>query len=119
MKNNEKFKPSTKLVPDLHNKIKYVCSLSNLQLFLRHGMILKSVHRVLVAEQSDFMSSYISFNSMKRQAATSDFEKDFFKLLNNAVFGKFIESVRKRTNVDIVKDKKKAKTDIKTTFSWI
>ena len=109
LKNNEKFKPSTKLVPDLHDKNKYVCSLRNLQLFLRHGLILKAVHRVLAAEQSDFMSSYINFNSIKRQAATSDFEKEFFKLLNNAVFGKFIESVRKRTNVDIVKDDKKAK----------
>ena len=106
--NKEKFKPSTKLVPDLHDKVKYVCSLRNLKLFIKHGLVLQKIHRVLVADQSDFMSSYIEFNSLKRQAATTDFEKDFFKILNNAVFGKFIESVRKRTNVDVVKDPTRA-----------
>ena len=55
------------------------------------------------------MSSYIEFNSLKRQAAKTDFEKDFFKLLNNSVYGKFIESVRKRTNVEVVRDIKRAK----------
>ena len=106
--NNEKFKSSTKLVPDLSDKLKYVCSLRNLQLFLKLGLVLKKIHRVLAADQTDFMTSYISFNSSKRQVAESDFEKNFFKLLNNAVYGKFIESVRKRTNVDVVKDTNKA-----------
>ena len=107
--NKEKFRPSTKLVPDLHNKIKYVCSLRNLQLYLNKGLVLKKIHRVLVANQKNYMSSYIEFNSLKRQAAKTDFEKDFFKLLNNSVYGKFIESVRKRTNVEVVRDIKRAK----------
>ena len=106
--NKEKFRPSTKLVPDLHNKIKYVCSLRNLQLYLNKGLVLKKIHRVLVANQKNYMSSYIEFNSLKRQAAKTDFEKDFFKLLNNSVYGKFIESVRKRTNVEVVRDIKRA-----------
>ena len=107
--NKEKFRPSTKLVPDLHNKIKYVCSLRNLQLYLNKGLVLKKIHRVLVANQKNYMSSYIEINSLKRQAAKTDFEKDFFKLLNNSVYGKFIESVRKRTNVEVVRDIKRAK----------
>ena len=106
--NKEKFRPSTKLVPDLHNKIKYVCSLRNLQLYLNKGRVLKKIHRVLVANQKNYMSSYIEFNSLKRQAAKTDFEKDFFKLLNNSVSGKFIESVRKRTNLEVVRDIKRA-----------
>ena len=49
--NKEKFRPSTKLVPDLHNKIKYVCSLRNVKLYLNKGLVLKTIHRVLVANQ--------------------------------------------------------------------
>ena len=63
--NKEKFRPSTKLVLDLHNKIKYVCSLRNLQLYLNKGLVLKKIHRVLVANQKNYMSSYIEFNSLK------------------------------------------------------
>ena len=106
---NEKFTPSTKLCPDLKNKQKYVCSLKNIQLYLEHGLILKSIHRVLAADQSDFVKPYIDFNSMKRQQAKSNFEKDFFKFANNSIYGKFIESLRNRTNVEVVKDEKRAR----------
>ena len=110
LKNNkEKFKSTRKLCPDLHDKYNYVCSLKNLQLFLQHGLKLKKIHRVLAADQSNFLKPYIDFNSEKRQKATSKFEQDFFKLANNSIYGKFIESLRNRTNVDIVKDEKTAK----------
>lgn len=107
-KHGEKFKSSTKLVPDLNKKVKYVCSLKNLKLYLEQGLILTKIHRVLAADQSNFVKSYIDFNSSKRQAAKSDFEKDLFKLFNNSIYGKFIESVRKRTNVNAVRDEKSA-----------
>ena len=105
----EKFTASRKLLPDLTDKRKYVCSLKNLQLYLNHGLILKDIHRVLAADQSDFVKPYIDFNSEKRQQAKSNFEKDFFKLANNSIYGKFIESLRNRTNVEVVKDETRAR----------
>ena len=104
----ETFTASKKLVPDLHHKVKYTCSLKNLQLFLRHGLVLKKIHRILVADQEDFMTEYIRFNSAKRQQASDDFSKDFWKLCNNSVYGKFIESVRNRTDVKVVTDERMA-----------
>ena len=105
----EKFKPSRKLVPDLKDKKHFVCSLKTLQLCVCKGLEVEKIHRVLAADQTDFVTPYIKFNSTKRQNAKSDFEKDFFKLANNSIYGKFIESLRNRTNVDIVKDEKSAK----------
>ena len=108
-RHKEKFKPSRKLCPDLVDKEHFVCSLKNLQLYLDQGLVLGKIHRVLAIDQSDFVTPYINFNSQKRQEAKSDFEKDFFKLANNSIYGKFIESLRNRTNVDIVRDEKTAK----------
>eukprot|EP00116_Pleurobrachia_bachei_P000927 sb/3461189/ len=104
----ETFSPSRKLVPDLNDKIRYTCSLKNLQLFLKHGLVLTKIHRVLTADQEDFMTPYINFNSAKRQEATDEFSRDFWKLCNNSVYGKFIESVRKRTDVKVVTDERMA-----------
>lgn len=92
-KNKEKFKSSKKLCPDLHHKKNFVCSLKNLQFCMKEGLELKNIHRVMVAEQSNFMQPYIEFNSTKRQASKSKFEQDFFKLANNSVYGKFIEGM--------------------------
>ena len=93
-RNEEKFKPSEKLCPDLYDKEEYVCSLKNLQLFLQQGMKLKGIRRVFSADQSPFLAPYIKFNSEKRLASTSKFESDFFKLANNSIYGKTIESLR-------------------------
>ena len=108
-KNQEKFLPSRKLVPDLTNKRNYVCSLKNLQFYLKQGLVLKKIHRVLTASQSAFLKPYIDFNSDKRQKCSSQFESDFFKLCNNSIYGKTIEDLRKRSKVDIVKEEKTAK----------
>ena len=69
---------------------------------------MKKIHRGLAADQSDFLKSYIDFNSRRRQQATSNFDKDFFKLMNNSCYGKLIEDVRKRTRVDVVNSKARA-----------
>ena len=74
-----------KLVPNLMNKSRYVVHYRNLQLYLSLGMKLVKVHKVLQFQQSPWMAPYIAKNTKLRTAATNDFEKDFFKLMNNAV----------------------------------
>lgn len=105
---SQKFTATEKLCPDLNDKTKYVMSLRNLQLCIKQGLDLRNIHRVLVADQSNFLKPYIDFNSRKRQESKSKFSSDFFKLCNNAIYGKFIEDIRKRTNVVAARDERKA-----------
>ena len=74
-----------KLVPNLMDKSRYVLHYRNLQLYLSLGMKITKVHKVLQFQQSPWMAPYIMKNTQLRTTATSDFEKDFYKLMNNAV----------------------------------
>ena len=95
-----------KLICSFLPKKHYVLHYKNLKQYLQEGMILKKVHRGIKLYQSPWMEPYIRKNTDLRKSASSSFEKDFFKLVNNSVFGKTIENIRKRQNVNIIDNKK-------------
>ena len=95
-----------KIIPNLGYKTKYLLHCRNLQLYLSLGMKLTKIHRVVKFKQSDWLKKYIVFNTEKRKNASNDFEKDFFKLMINSVYGKTIENLRKRINVRLVNNEK-------------
>ena len=84
----------SKLVCTLYNKEKYVIHISALKEALNHGLVLKKVHRVIQFYQEAWLKTYMDMNTELRMEAMNDFEKDFFKLMNNFVFGKTIETLK-------------------------
>lgn len=106
---NVKHNPVQKLVPNLRDKKNYVLHYRNLKLYTDEGLIVTDVHKVLEFKQKPWLKSYIDFNTEKRKEAKNSFEKSFYKLCNNSVFGKTIESIRKRTSVQLVHKERKFK----------
>ena len=77
-----------KIIPNLGNKTNYVVHYRSLHLYLSLGMKLTKIYKVSKFQQSDWMKIYIDFNTEKRKNATNSFEKNFFKLMINFVYGK-------------------------------
>ena len=95
-------KSTTKLTPNLRDKTNYVVHYRNLKFYLEQGLVLTKIHRVLTFKQSAWLKSYIDFNTQQRTTSTSDFAKDYYKLMNNSVFGKTQENLRNRISVEII-----------------
>ena len=95
-----------KLIPNLYDKIKYVVHYKNLQYYLSLGMKLVEIHTVLSFKQSNWLKKYSDFNTKKRQESPDEFSKEFYKLLNNCIYAKSIENIKKRMNVKLISDKK-------------
>ena len=96
-----------KLIPNLRDKKNYVIHYKNLMQCISLGIELTKIHRGIRFVESDFMKLYIDTNTNLRTQAKNNFEKDFFKLMNNSVFGKTMENIRNRVDVKLVNTEEK------------
>ena len=123
----EEIKPDTyiqtkKLICDWSDKKNYLIHYRMLKFYIRHGMIINKVHNIISFKQSKWLEKYISFNTQKRNMSKNDFERDVYKLLNNAFYGKTMENVRNRLKIKFIKKddyREIIKQQSKLTFNGI
>ena len=111
-----------KLMCDWTDKKNYLVHYRMLKFFVRHGLIVHKVHEIISFKQSRWLENYKNFNTHERNKAVNDFEKGFYKLLNNAFYGKTMENVRNRLKIIFAKkddDRKIIKQQSKLTFNKI
>ena len=104
-----------KFIPNLYYKKRYITHIRALEQALKHGLVLECIHRAIEFKQLAWMKEYIDLNTKVRTAATNDFDKDFYKLMNNAVFGKTMESIRKHRNIKLVTESRSLSKGIHET----
>ena len=98
-----------KLIPNLNDKENYVVHYENLKQYNSMGLRIKKIHRGIKFKESQRLKQYIERNTNLRTQATNEFKEDFFKLMNNSVFGKTMEKSRNRVDIKVVNDKKRKK----------
>ena len=99
----KKYVSHKKLICDWTDKRNYLFHYRMLKFYVRHGLKNKEVLRVITFKQSKWLEKYIDFDTQNRNQAVNDFEKDFYRLINNAFYGKTMENVRNRCKIEIIK----------------
>ena len=99
-----------KLVASLQDKTEYVINIRSLKEALNRGLVLKEVYRVVKFAQNAWLKPYIDMNTDLRKKEKNDFEKDFCKLMNNALFGKIMENVREHRDIKLVTTERRRKS---------
>ena len=110
------------MICDWSDKKNFLVHYRMLKFYLRHGMTVDKVHNIISFGQSRWLEIYINFNTQKRNQAVKDFEKDFYKLLNIAFYGKTMENVRNRLKIKFIKKdeyREIIKQQSKLTFNGI
>ena len=102
-----------KLIPNLNNKKNYVIHHKNLKQYLNLGLKITKIHRGVKFNERAWLKDYIQLNTNLRTKGNTDFEKDFFKLMNNSVFGKTMENIRNRIDVRLVTEEKELEKLVK------
>ena len=97
---------------------KLVANLHEIMKALNHALVLKKVHKLIKFNQNAWIKPYIDMNFDLRKIAKNDFEEDFFKLMNNSVFRKTLENLRKHRDIKLVNRKKKELFSMRTKFSY-
>ena len=100
----EKHVKSKKLICDWMDKKNYLVHYRKLKFYVRHGTVVDKILEIISFKQSKWLEKYINFNTQKRNKAKNDFEKDFYKLLNNAFYGKCMENVRNRLGIHFFRE---------------
>jgi hypothetical protein len=110
MLDGARYQASEKLLLTHLPKFHYVVHFALLQFYVKMGVVINKIHRIVTFQQSSFFEPYITFNSKQRQLATTEFSKDFFKLKNNSLFGKTMENVRCRMDMRLCQTAERLRT---------
>ena len=98
----EKYEPTEKLIMDQTKKQRYFLHYRDLKFYIRHGIRILNVYTVFKFKQSPWLAKYIKYNTEQRKKTKTEFEKQFYKLMNNSFYGKTIENIRKRLDLDLI-----------------
>jgi len=104
---DERYIPSSRLINNLYDKQRYVVHHGVLQFYVRRGMKIERINRIVSFKQLDFMAPFVAYCNEKRRNSSTEFEVGFWKLLVNACYGKFSENLRKRENLRLISDRRR------------